>query len=977
MGLCFLLLCACNHQPPIITVSPQAVPLRQATQIDVKIEGHEKTSQIYVSAGGPYLEKIYDIDAVENLVSDENWVWFSRKNGLYRIEKNRNKSKPQRLKNFASKPSSIVLYQSTVYVFTKSGHYIFENDSMSPPTFVYKPHAEFVLIKQTQASVCAVDVHGDLSWLDLNSRAKDFVVIEKSTYRRNLAAFENGCIAEDDRATLALINTQGEKKLFKLDRGPVFDIHVKDNLIFLARGDMGFTIYERRSNQLFWRGSYNKVGPLKQLALHDHYLVASDGENVFRFFDIQDLSNPLLVSDYRSEQVWRYWSLGSTLLGASKTQLVVVNFEQKSTPRISTIGINLGGSRRSSIRDNFLYVADWFSGLKIYDVSNAEQPRLVSSYHTPGSPKGVLLYDNLIYVADDDKGLQVLDISDPYHPQFVFNLALPGLAYTMQRRDNILFLASHYGGFHILDISQPRKPSLISSIDTLGKPWALALKENYLYVADDNAGILIFDISNLLEPKLISQFNPQGLQAEDIVIRGDTAFVAYFDGGLMLLDIRERSKPKIKVSLNTPGNARGIVLNGDTLYLASWDAGVLIIDISDETQPLIRSQLDTQGAAWGLSIAGDNIYVMDWWGGVKIINGKNIDEPSLLSKYQAGAVIEAISIEGKFAYLAAGDRGLQVFDVSNPLNPLWTTAVDVSSKANDVLAVGSRVMLASDDLHIVDTSNPYQSYRIQTLSMPHKLIALTKNQEYVFALDETGTVKVLALNPEQVRVLQSLELKWKAMTVLHNELYGLGRDGFIYHFDLHEQQAQRLTDQRFQQLKSSPTSLVLVNQHQALFSISATALGWELQKQATLPAKLSGFHCDDLHCYASVGENSLWVFKLSSTQWPLVLNYDSSHRVSAIAGDGNGLLFAGETVLSSARLLPHIKIQTLDDGFKLSLPKDMPIGYFDIILRQNDGETYVKHNAFNVGFVKPKKKKFTLDDLKKIMQQKQFEGKAP
>ncbi|MDP2682632.1 MAG: hypothetical protein Q8P28_07490 [Deltaproteobacteria bacterium] len=55
------------------------------------------------------------------------------------------------------------------------------------------------------------------------------------------------------------------------------------------------------------------------------------------------------------------------------------------------IGDNTKGgyARKLFLKDNYLYLADWYSGMHIYDVTLPYKPVHISNIHTPGSPKGV------------------------------------------------------------------------------------------------------------------------------------------------------------------------------------------------------------------------------------------------------------------------------------------------------------------------------------------------------------------------------------------------------------------------------------------------------------------------------------------------------------------------------------------------------------------------------------------------------------
>ena len=71
------------------------------------------------------------------------------------------------------------------------------------------------------------------------------------------------------------------------------------------------------------------------------------------------------------------------------------------------------------ISENYAYVADSSSGLRIIDISDKQNPNEAGSYDTPGNAKSVFVSGNYAYVADGFHGLRVVYISCPTSPSEV------------------------------------------------------------------------------------------------------------------------------------------------------------------------------------------------------------------------------------------------------------------------------------------------------------------------------------------------------------------------------------------------------------------------------------------------------------------------------------------------------------------------------------------------------------------------------
>ena len=380
-------------------------------------------------------------------------------------------------------------------------------------------------------------------------------------------------------------------------------------------------------------------------------------------------------------------------------------------------GVNLGGQRRAYLDKikKLLYVADWFSGLHIYDISVADRPRLLSSLHTPGSSKGVVVRGSIAYVADDDKGLRVVDVSDVRQPQEIAALMTPGLAYTPVLDGNLLFLASHRGGFQIINIEEPAQPRLISNTSTPGKAWSLALRDRFAYVACSEGGIAVYDVRDAAAPVLLGAYTPGG-NAEEIVVDGTRAYVAFFDDGVHILDISRPATPQLLAKMPTRGNARGLALRGQTLYVADWLAGLRVLDVQDARQPQVIADIDTPGAAWGVNVLGDNAYVQDWWGGLATLNIADPRNVRVQDRFPSCNRCSDIDVDHRYAYVAAGSRGVQIFDIKNALNPTWITGINFAQQARVLARAGETLFVAGvSEINVVETRDPFRPRRRSTI----------------------------------------------------------------------------------------------------------------------------------------------------------------------------------------------------------------------------------------------------------------------
>jgi hypothetical protein len=244
------------------------------------------------------------------------------------------------------------------------------------------------------------------------------------------------------------------------------------------------------------------------------------------------------------------------------------------------------------------------------------------------------------------KNFTAVDVSDPRAPKVIVQTDLPHA----QMRSNSLEVAgdlmavayqvTKFGlkpaGFELFDIRQPERPRSVSSFDASGpysrgchQLWFVDGKTVHLACADpalkprnpkDDQVYRIVDVSHPSRPQAVGGWHlpgtmdgddappPQrlpakfdaGFRAHNTNVypdRPDRCYLGYIDGGIMVLDISERSRPKLvsRWSNSPPYNGfnhtvlplfeRGLLVVSDESVqdnATDWPKLVWIIDARDE-----------------------------------------------------------------------------------------------------------------------------------------------------------------------------------------------------------------------------------------------------------------------------------------------------------------------------------------------------------------------------------------------------------
>ncbi len=750
--------------------------------------------------------------------------------------------------------------------------------------------------------------------------------------------------------------------------GAVEDLQIIGQQLYLA-GEMGLSIIDiQNPHRPRWLASNNKFGAAATLIVGEFFTLLRNQQGVFHIVDTRTPKRPIWRGSFTAPHSTPFAVYNNHAWLVNGVALQSLDMSQASLSILNHSGINLGGSRRVQLRDNTLYVADWFSGLHLYDISNPEAPRHRGNLHTPGSAKGVWLDGHYLYLGDDDHGLQVIDLNTL---KVVHEVPTHGLAYTMDRMGDLLYLADHRGGFHLLDISEPEQASIVGSHDTPQKVWSIQAYKKVALVTDDQSGVLIFDVSDPSQPQQIAQYQPGGF-AEDIVVRGDIAYVAFFDDGLHILDISDPHQPRVLGQLATPGNARGIFLVGDLLYLADWYAGLQIIDIQDPKQPQWLGGVDTAGAAWGVVVRDQHAYIMDWWGGIQTADISDPRHPKLRHNSHAQGKISDIALNHNYAYLATGRGGLQVFDINNTQGPIWTTALTLTGHSNQVVVVNNTAYISHSPggISVVDIQDPFYAKLIEHHPLDEPIQQLTLQQQQLLALDASGQLHAWQIAADNS--LHSIE-----SPLSPNKLQALGdsdhwpvvinQQGAIELLDPHSLSSLSSLPGDFKQVLLADNTLYALSDEQ-LFIALLHDTHIQPVSRFVLDQKIYDLKLSASTLYLS-GEREVLALAVDQPERPVLRHlYPRSNQAGAIAIGKGALFAAGDRLLATAPLLPPFESQRQQNELKLTLSAGYPEGRYDLIMRQAEGKQQSYNSAFSLQKPRGKRVKFTMDDLKKAME---------
>jgi len=249
------------------------------------------------------------------------------------------------------------------------------------------------------------------------------------------------------------------------------------------------------------------------------------------------------------------------------------------------------------IKDTLLYLPLGVQGLKIYDISDLERFKLLSTYEefekrsrkkVYGTAYCVKVIGDRAYLSYGELGLKILNISDPTMPFVLGTYYRHQDVYCTEIFENYALLGYAGMGLEIVDFSNMNDIQMVSRNNV--KDFTvkdIEIIPPYVTIVGGRRGLRTFKFQEPLTSFKQAEFPKDFLteaEANNLVIREKTGYIANDYDGLMVVNMGLPLYPlKVNV-IKTIGRAKDLLIDDNYLYVAT-DKGIEVFDIREPEKP--------------------------------------------------------------------------------------------------------------------------------------------------------------------------------------------------------------------------------------------------------------------------------------------------------------------------------------------------------------------------------------------------------
>lgn len=503
-----------------------------------------------------------------------------------------------------------------------------------------------------------------------------------------------------------------------------------------------------------------------------NYAYVVDANQGFVVLDVSDPANPQEVGSSPT-MGWRVFVSGdyAYVAGGYNRPFYVLNVSDPANPYQE--GSLAGSAAAVYVVGNYAYVTDSSStrpaSLRVIDVSDPADPQEAGSEEVflglLGEAYDVHVVGDYAYIAGAAfigpgfyGGIEVVDVSDPANPDEVGNYVHPEIRVTsdVYASGDDAFLAGESDGMRIIDLSDPAHPTESSAFRVLEASSDVLVAGNYAYVGDE--GIKVVDVSDPADPFVVGYYEapPPLMGADRLALAGDYAYTADTAGGFRVIDVSDPADPTLKGSCDCGGSNLDVA---DTYAYLAWGS-LKVVDTSNPNNPhQVASYVPPKVDATDVDVAGGYAYVAAGEDGLRIVEITDPLSPTEYSLFDPPGSFAGVQVSGDYAYVADAQNGLRVINIADPQYPYQPGSSYAPGGAWPAeivyVHVSAPYAYISDydgNLWVVDVSDPADLSEVASYTAASMVNAVYVSGELIYVVDGLGGLSIFQLGEASLEV---------------------------------------------------------------------------------------------------------------------------------------------------------------------------------------------------------------------------------
>ncbi|NQU04991.1 MAG: T9SS type A sorting domain-containing protein [Calditrichaeota bacterium] len=296
--------------------------------------------------------------------------------------------------------------------------------------------------------------------------------------------------------------------------GYITDVALSNDFAFLASGKEGLWVIDvSRPDSLEAVGHLDAPREVHKLCLHGNYAYLADYYNCLQIADISNPGNPVVIAVIETEDMVMDVSVTDSLLLIANWEEGLIIYDITDVEHPEEIGRFDGYEVLAvAVSETLAYIVEYRGRLRIVDISDPRHLEEVSTFSSGEhrTAAGIAVsgdYACILWNNDWEMygGFTLIDVSDPENPEVLSYYSFDGFVSNAVIIDDNIIIAGP--GLRIINVSDPAQPIERGFYQTYCGASGVAVDRDLAYVAQGlNFGV--YDCSEVLRVQPKQQLTP-------------------------------------------------------------------------------------------------------------------------------------------------------------------------------------------------------------------------------------------------------------------------------------------------------------------------------------------------------------------------------------------------------------------------------------------------------------------------------------
>ncbi|MEK7481034.1 MAG: hypothetical protein AAB604_02955 [Patescibacteria group bacterium] len=488
-------------------------------------------------------------------------------------------------------------------------------------------------------------------------------------------------------------------------------ISVNNEYVYLASGSEMLILKVQGPDRIQWISKIQLTGRApSHIAVKDGYAYVVETLGGLNIIDVRNPNSPKIVKVFPFEShtagfgvVGKYAYIGrvastkSTAQGYSQTSVFEVIDISDPASAVVTASLTIPTDIRGlDVAGSYAYIIGSFPyRLTPIDVSTPSNPKIINTGESiigPADLQDIVVENNFAFLADGSTGLRIVDISDITNPRHIKDLDLQGRAFNLYKWGNTLYVNVEQKYFNLADVRIPENSRLTySELFTASfKYTSLILRDKKAYF--NGGGARIYDIADIQSPQKIP-IKPA--EVDSIQIQGNYLYSTIGEIGLLIYDLSDpASLTQVSRTPFPMGIPRDLSVDGRwAVGISNSPYSINVFDISDPRKPVARDSYVYQKYPGSVTVKDNHAYVARGEDGVDIFTiypGGSLELIKNIIIPQGS--VSHVTVIGSTAFIVRD--GADMYDITNPVKPIFLQHVSNRGEANRIAVYNGYLYIA-------------------------------------------------------------------------------------------------------------------------------------------------------------------------------------------------------------------------------------------------------------------------------------------